>query len=135
MTKCLTTRQQLQLLCWCPSLFYSMQVRLQIAMVCMVYTVSHPPPWRVRDGLAQQTISNGVKARMRLLVPCKYLVLTSTCSKYDCPMHELFWANYFTAAAFFSFLYRKCEIMYSTAGSFSILTFLPGSDAVNSHAA
>ena len=32
-----------------------MEVRLQIAMVCVVYTVSHPPPWRVRDGLAQST--------------------------------------------------------------------------------
>ena len=32
-----------------------MQVRLQIAMVCVVYTVSHSPPWRVRDGLARST--------------------------------------------------------------------------------
>ena len=88
-----------------------MQVRLQIAMVCMVYIVSHPPPWRGKDGLGQQIISNSVhEGDDKTAGALQVLSPTSTCSKYDCPMHELFWANYSTAAAFFSFLYRKCEI-------------------------
>ena len=61
-------------------LHFSMQVRLQIAMVCMVYTVSHPPPWRVRNGLARSTDylercegENEPASALQVLSPNEYL--------------------------------------------------------------
>ena len=78
----------------------------------MVYTISHPPPWMGRDGLAQQTISNGVdEGEDKTAGALQVLSLNEYLFKVGLPhMHELFWANYSTVAAFFSFPYRKCEI-------------------------